>query len=189
MFLTQLKTKILGLDTSTSHVARPFCGNEFIDFICLLLISVFQLTIMPSIFPDYIAIDLLTPWITFAFVTLNAPSSIIHAMLAALLIETHSSVPMGMYICVYWVLGSVIISFKENISWHMRSSWISLLIFSQTWVFLAEFCVSFIGSQGLPLTLHFYIGEGFKIIFAPLFGIALSHIFKPPLDGKGQKNG
>jgi len=174
------KTRSLGAGPSLiSRIPKPFSGSEGADYLYLIILATLQTAILPTLLPDYLMIDILTPWITLVFICKKSSSAVIQGFLAAILIETHSATPAGLYICSYWILGTAVTLLRGSMAWHSRVSWVSLIILAQSWVFVTEFFVSFIESQALPTDIYFYIGQGFRIIFAAVFGMFLFQNLRP----------
>jgi hypothetical protein len=171
------------------RLPRPFGENPWVDVGYVAAIAIFQMAILPTILPRDMVSDLLTPWMAVAVVLLPASRSLPLIVLSALLIETRSAAPAGLYLTAYWMLGTAVTLSRNVISWTNRAPWLSLVIFSETWMFTAEFLVAFLAGQEPPIDFRFYIFQAFRIAISSYFGFFLAMKLAPdirkgkPVDG------
>ena len=110
--------------------------NHFRNRILLLVpLAVTQLMLLPMLFPaGLVVVDLLTVAVVINAVVLPLSQGLVIALLSALLIETHSIVPAGIYFCAYTVLVVVIHTFKGIVIWHLIGSWLVVFLLAELWL-------------------------------------------------------
>ena len=103
--------------------------------ISLIFLAMIQLTLMPMLFPaGLMVVDLLTIAVVVNAVTLSLSQAVVIALLASLLIETHSIVPAGIYFCAYTVLVVVIHTFKGVVVWNFVGAWLVVFLLAELWL-------------------------------------------------------
>lgn len=149
---------------------RPDSGKLWLDFIFLVLIATLQLAIIPSIFGQYLAVDLLTPWLVVCFVRQRQTTSVFLAFFAALILETHTSTPSGLYFCVYWITLTIIHFVKDSLSWRHNIPWMVTIFCAQLWLIIFEcFVILFLRSMD-SFNLLFVVNCIFRLLFSVVFG-------------------
>ena len=110
--------------------------NYFRNQILLLVpLSIIQLMLLPMLFPaGLVVVDLLTVAVVINAVVLPLSQGLVIALLSALLIETHSIVPAGIYFCAYTVLVVVIHMFKGVVIWNLIGSWLVVFLLAELWL-------------------------------------------------------
>lgn len=152
----------------------PFQGRMIWEVCYVLLLFIIQSNLLNNIFG--ISIDIITPYLAIATILLTPVKALVLISITSFILETHSSAPVGFYLCNYWALASFIFLIKHNIPWHNTSSWISLFTFAQTWLFAWSFFIRFTEEQYLPTSSLFYLEEAFKIFAAIVFGVFLVQV-------------
>jgi hypothetical protein len=117
---------------------RPDSGKLWLDVVYLILIAALQLAVLPSLVGKYIMIDILTPWLVANFVFKDLKRGALVWFLGALIMETHSTSPKGLFFCAYWIVFVVIAVVKPNLSWRMTLPWVAAFFLSSLWVNLFE---------------------------------------------------
>ena len=164
------KLKVLGPEL----IPRPNTGRLWQDCIFLLLICAIQLSILPSIFGPYISIDLVTPWLVTSIVRQNALSAGILCVVGASAIESHSSIPSGLYLCAYWIALTVIIQVRPTLSWRHRIPWLVNFIIAEIWIVAFEIFVTTVINRDALLDVLFWLSCIVKIPIATCFGLYIS---------------
>lgn len=151
---------------------RPNTGRLWHDVLFLLLMTVIQVFILPALLGSHLKIDLITPWLAITFIRQPMWTATILAAVGALALETHSSVPAGLYLCAYWIMANVILYARPTLSWRHRVPWLVTYGASATWIILFEtFVIAFtVGLSELGLfywllqLVRFGIAVGFGMI-------------------------
>lgn len=164
------------------RIPRPFAQNPWMDAVYIGLIAVLQTTILPTFFPQDLVVDLLTPWLAVSMVLLPPTLCLPLMVLAALIIETHSAAPAGLYISAYWMLGVAITLSAHAIAWTNKAPWLSLVILSETWLFAAEFLVGFLAGQEPSVEPRYYIFQILRFGLSAYFGFVVAMMFAPGID-------
>jgi hypothetical protein len=153
------------------RLPRPFGANPWIDVGYIAAITILQTAILPTFLPKQLVTDLLTPWLAVAVVLLPTHRAIPLILLSALLIETRSAAPAGLYITAYWILGTVVTLSRNAISWNNRAPWLSLVIFSEVWIFGAEYLVALLAGQEASMDYRLYLYQAARIAMSAFFGL------------------
>lgn len=114
-------------------------SNNKINFgsrlLLLVPLAVIQLMLLPMLFPaGLVVVDLLTIAVVINAVVLPLSQGLVIALLSALLIETHTIVPAGIYFCAYTVLVVVIRRFKGVVIWNLIGSWLVVFLLAELWL-------------------------------------------------------
>jgi hypothetical protein len=75
-------------------------------------------------------------------------------LLAASILETHSTIPAGVYLCAYWIMYNVIITVRPTLSWRHRMPWLATLALSELWIIIFENFVAFFIDGIAGFSLH-----------------------------------
>jgi len=120
-------------------------------------------------------VDLVTPWLVYNFIVLSTPAAMVQGLLGALALEGHGSVPGGLYLCSYWIMGLAITMVKKHISWRNLMPWITTAMASQLWILLFESFVYLVKTssidflsmrKGLEMLLRLLITFGMVFVLA-----------------------
>ena len=103
----------------------------------LLGLLTMQFAILPSLFPS-IVIDGIPIWIVFLCVTRNPRSVYWWTFVTVSILETHTSAPRGLYFLAYSAMVTVILIFKDHISWKFIFPWSVVIFLSYIWIILSE---------------------------------------------------
>ena len=155
-------------------IPRPNTGRLWHDCLFLLLICAIQLAILPSIFGPFISIDLVTPWLVTSFVRQNALSAVILAIVGAAAIESHSSMPSGLYFCAYWIALTIIIQVRPTLSWRHQIPWLVNFILAQLWIVTFEVFVMTVINRNALMDIVYWLNCLVKIPVATCFGLYIS---------------
>ena len=150
---------------------KPDTGNLGLDVFYIILVTSFQLAILPSIafLPDF---DLLTLWLIFIFVKVNLSKGIFFAFIGALALESHGTYPSGFYVCSYWLMVILVNLIKNHISWRNLLPWHVVLIVSQAWLILFEVFVFSVKTETIMVFDSSYaLGVFARLSIAVLSGI------------------
>lgn len=151
---------------------RPDTDRLWLDIVYLLIIVAAQYTAVPFFMGSWFTVDLITPWLLVAFVKLPPHRYLTLGLIGGLAWETHSSAPVGTYICAYWILGAIILTIRETFSWHHWVPWLSSFAVAQIWIITFEAVVISVSRD--PSIFDFYycfaqlLRTGFTIAFGAL---------------------
>lgn len=156
-------------------VPRPASGKLYLDILFLLLVGALHHTILPSLFGSFVLIDLMTPWLVTTFVAAPLPRAIVTLIVGALVLETHSAAPAGMYIAAYWVICVALRLTRSTLSWRHAFPWLVTFIVAEAWVILFETFVMSVSEGQLRLSFGYVVAQLVRLAVAAFFGMLLSH--------------
>ena len=113
-------------------------NKTYLQLLVLVPLAVLQLAILPRLLPGYVLCNLLTVWVVVSTVLLRLTPAITIALLAALLLETHSAAPRGLYLCAYGTLVGVLHMTKGLVTWNLRSAWLAVIVAAELWLLVLE---------------------------------------------------
>lgn len=120
----------------------PGSQSFYKDVIFAMLCLFFQLFLLRGDFFFRVYLDVGTPLVTLIAIKASLKRSLFFSVWLGLLVETHSASPLGMYISGYWVISVVISLVKPHISWRYVSSWVYVIVISQSFiVFMKSFTI------------------------------------------------
>jgi len=134
---------------------RPNTGRFWMDIINILLLAVIQMAVLPTFFGQYVYVDLMTPWIVTSIILQPFLYGAGLAVIAAIILENHSTAPAGMYIAILWVICVTINLIRSNFSWRLMLPWLATYAATTIWVLGFE-------------TLVIYVTRGTNV-FEPIF--------------------
>ena len=125
--------------------------------------------------PSNTRIDLITPWITIACIVKPPLRCFLLCAFAALLVESHSTIPHGLYLYVYAGIGSVLLGVRKHISWQSTIAIPVALWATQAWIFSWELTVILTQNHGEPLQVE-RLGLDFavRMLVVSVLGLAIS---------------
>ena len=153
---------------------RPYTGHLWLDFILLLVVSALHFTILPSLIGKIVLVDLLTPWLLTYFVAAPFKKSLVIGALTALIMETHTSAPAGMYLSLYWVALVALFLFRVSLSWRHTFPWFVTFTAGELWIVFSEFFVHSVTLSAVSVTLTDLIECVARIAFAVGAGMMFS---------------
>lgn len=142
------------------------------DLAYLFVLAWLQLHFLPHILGASV-IDLITPWIVAYIVFAPLNRSIVLALCASALLETHSLAPAGMYVCIYWVTSVALVSVKDTFSWSRRGPRISAFLAAELWLCTFEFLLIIIRGDFPQHQAIYTIYQVIRITIAVIFGTSL----------------
>lgn len=166
-FYTRLRGQLASL------IPRPHTGTLWKDIVFLLMIAFFQTTFIPSIFGDFIRVDLLTPWLVMTAIRQQWPSATLLAIIAALCLETRTSTPAGLYLCSYWIMTNIIIQVRAALSWRHQVPWFITYLMASLWVNLFETFVIFLSNGNTFMNWQYWVAVSCRTVTAVAFGMYL----------------
>ena len=116
-------------------VPNSTAGQVRYQVLAIFLLAVIQVTILPGFLPEGIFIDLLTPWLALSLVLHSHFRAYSLTLFAGIVLETHLSVPIGFILSPYFCFSVLILNIRNHISWRRVSSWFTLFILFQIWLF------------------------------------------------------
>ena len=119
-------------------IPRPDTGRLWHDILFIFLIAALQFTVLPTFLGHHVIVDIMTPWLVVAFIRQSGPSAFVLALIGACIIETHSSVPSGVFLCIYLIMHSVVLSVRATLSWWRYVPWLVTFLLCELWAILFE---------------------------------------------------
>ena len=110
----------------------------YLQLLALVPLVVLQLSILPALLPGYVVCNLITVWVVLNAVLLRLPHALTLALLLALLLETHSTSPFGLYLCGYGILVGVLHLIKGLLAWNRYSAWLVVIAGAELWLLVLE---------------------------------------------------
>lgn len=110
----------------------------FTNCINITLYLIIQLIALNCLKNQRIVIDLLTPFLTFLFISQTLSTSIIYIIWSSILLEGSLNYPKGFYLSSYWTMSILIMITRHYISWQKLFSWTFICIFTQILIILME---------------------------------------------------
>ena len=154
-------------------IPRPDTGRLWHDILFLFLIAALQFTIAPTFLGHYLVVDIMTPWLVVAFIRQGGPSAFVLALIGACIIETHTSAPAGVYICIYWIMHSVVMSVRATLSWWRFVPWLVTFILCETWAILFENFVAILQDDRRTYGVVYLLEQLLRLLLAVGIGMAL----------------
>ncbi len=175
---------------------RPVTGKLWLDLVWLLVVGALHhavlptLTRLPPVTRSTFLIDLMTPWLTITFVAAPLSRAALFALVGAMILETHSTAPSGLYITAYWVVAVVIRLTRSTLSWRHAFPWLVTLALAELWVMGFELFVS--GVAGLsdgPLDFTMVAQMGLRFVLSTGIGMLLARrLMAEPLTPDPEKD-
>ncbi len=153
---------------------RPYTGHLWLDFLLLLIVSALHFTVLPTIIGKIVLVDLLTPWLLTYFIAAPFKKSLVIGVLTALIMETHTSAPAGMYLSLYWVALVTLWLVRVSLSWRHAFPWIVTFAAGELWIVFAEFFVHSVTLSAVSVTLTDLVEYIARIAFAVGAGMIFS---------------
>lgn len=117
---------------------KPLPDSWVLDFLYIAELMILQDFVIPQIFAGEFFLDLITPWILIVFVLRSPLRMFTLGLFTAFLMETHSALPRGLFLCLYWVLGVTLYYVRHHISWASFLPWSVLFFISQIFIVVFE---------------------------------------------------
>ena len=158
----------------------PATGRLWLDLVYLIVVGAVHFTVFPSLTQSFFVVDLMTPWIVVTMIAQPFPRGALIGAVGALVLETHSVAPAGIYITAFWVIGVVVNLTKSTLSWRHVFPWFVTLVLAEIWVMAFESFVQGIYDTGGTM-LRFgpahLAHESFRLVFSTAFGLLIAHRF------------
>lgn len=152
-------------------IFRPHTGHLWLDIILLLIVSALHFTIVPTMIGKVVLVDLLTPWLFTYFIAAPFRKSLTVGLLAALIMESHTSAPAGMYLSLFWVAFVALWLVRVSLSWRHTFPWVVTFVVGELWIIFAESFVHSVNISSITFRLNDLIGLAVRILFAVLAGM------------------
>lgn len=156
---------------------RPATGRLWLDIIFLLVIGVVHNAIAPTFTGNWLFLDLITPWLTVHFVTQSLPKAALLGAIGALMIETHTAAPAGLYFCAYWVVIVTLQLTRSTLSWRHAFPWLVTMTATEAWVIGFESFVRLVNEGTGAFHLEDLLRQSTRLVAAALFGLFLARRF------------
>jgi hypothetical protein len=156
---------------------RPHSGRLWLDLILLLVVGALHHTVLPSLTRSLVPIDLMTPWLVTVFVLETLPRAALLALFGALIVETHTAAPAGLYIVAYWVILVALYLTRGTLSWRHAFPWVVTFLLSQAWVIGFETFVLSVSSGGFPFGIKYVVSQVARLLISVPLGLLLCQHF------------
>ena len=153
---------------------HPHTGRLWWDVPLLLLIGALHSTVLPSLTASLLAIDLMTPWLVTILIIEKIPRALLFCTLAGLILETHTTAPAGLYLCIYWMITCVIYLTRETLSWRHALPWLLTYVGAQLGVIAFETFVLAISAGSRPFSWTYIYAQLCRLLIAVGIGMLLS---------------
>ena len=110
----------------------------YLQLLALVPLVVLQLSVLPKLLGGYVICNVITVWVVVNAVLLRLPPVLTLALLLALLLETHSTSPFGLYLCGYGILVGVLHLIKGLLAWNRYSAWLVVIAGAELWLLVLE---------------------------------------------------
>lgn len=151
-------------------IPTPFPSGAMRDIYSLLAILFLQFAIVGKIIP-FVYVELVLIWIMIAFVRHKPFSSFVLGGIAAMFLETHLSVPAGIYFLLFGVMGILIYVVRDHIFWRSQTPWIVCFLLAEVVSFVIELVSLMpLAIKLVELDFWFFISLIVRVIFIGLFG-------------------
>lgn len=147
-------------------IFRPHTGYLWLDIFLLLIVSAMHFTIVPTLVGKVVLVDLLTPWLLTYFIAAPFRKSLTIGVLAALIMESHTSAPAGMYLSLFWVAFVTLWLVRVTLSWRHTFPWLVTFVVGELWIIFAESFVHSVNISSITFRLNDLAGLGGRILFA-----------------------
>lgn len=155
----------------------PHSGRLWLDLVLLLVVGALHHTVIPSLTGSLVPVDLMTPWLVTALVLETLPRGALLAAVAAMILETHTAAPAGLYLCAYWVVAVTLYLTRSTLSWRHAFPWLVTFFVSQLWVIVFETFVIAVSAGSLVLELSYVAAQTARLLFGILIGMVLCRRF------------
>ena len=156
---------------------QPFTGQMWVDITFLLLIGALHSTILPAMFGRYILIDLMTPWLVCTFVAAPLFRSMVLGTFGALILETHTACPAGMYMTAFWVIMSVLWLTRSTLSWRHAFPWAVTLFAAELWVISFETFVMAVSEGSFHISFLETFHQCVRLVVSTVVGMTFAQRF------------
>ncbi len=154
---------------------RPHSGRLWLDLIYLLIVGALHFTMIPTLTGSWLPIDLMTPWLITCFVSEPLPRGALLGLAGAIILETHSAAPAGLYVCAYWVIATVLYFTRFTLSWRHIFPWVVTFFLGEIWVVGFETFVGAVNEGGYQFDWKFVLAQIARVLAAVALGLLLSH--------------
>lgn len=153
---------------------RPLTGSFLLDGLYLVQLLLLQDFLLPLLNVSFLGVDLITPWLSLAFVFYDWARASFLVLVAGLLLETHSSVPPGLYLTSYWMIFAAVHLIRRQISWVNSTPWMTYIVVSILLLNTMEgLCVLAYDHVRIGEDLFLNLGYWSRIAWSCIFGWCL----------------
>jgi hypothetical protein len=150
---------------------RPASGRLPLDLVYLIIIGALHHTVLPTLVGHVLLVDLVTPWLVATFILAPLGRGALVGALGALIVELHSTAPVGLYLCAYWVVAVILRLTRSTLSWRHAFPWAVTFAAAELWVIGFESFVIGV-SEGLTrFTVGYVIVQAARLCLSVLVGM------------------
>jgi hypothetical protein len=153
---------------------RPASGRLPLDLVYLIIIAALHHTVLPTLVGHVLLVDLVTPWLVATFVLAPLGRGALIGALGALIVELHSTSPVGLYLCAYWVIAVILRLTRSTLSWRHAFPWAVTFAAAEAWVIGFESFVIGVSEGFARFTLGYVVVQAARLGLAVLIGMLLA---------------
>lgn len=144
--------------------------DHFGAFVVLFFSAILQFSILSRL-PLPATPDLITFWITLCIIAKPFRQGLILALVAGLVYETQTTLPIGQVLCIYLLLASIVRISRPSLSWRERKPWFVFTIGANVAMVFIETAV--LVSENQLERLHFSYFAGVLLRLGTAAGMVL----------------
>ncbi len=145
---------------------RPDSGKLWLDIIYLCFVAAIQFVVDGSLLGRVADIDFITPWLVINWIRMPLAKSMLMAAVGALIIETHSSAPMGLYFSGFFSAVIAITLLKDSISWIYLMPWVSTVAAVCGFAVLLETLAIVLGRDSGQINYWYFFSQFSRLLIA-----------------------
>ena len=152
---------------------RACTGHFGLDLFFVCVIYFCQTVLLPTVFRNWILIDLLTPWLAVSAVAMRIAPLTMITVFAALCFEYRLTVPAGFYLCAYWIMVNSIVQIRPTLSWRHSVPWLATFAGCSLWIVIFESIFVNIYQASVNLDYSYWLRQLLRIAISTGFGMLL----------------
>ena len=175
-----------GLDWLRPYLhLRPASGKFWLDCVYLGVLLAIQNTVFAQLTGSTMLANLTGVWLVANAVLLPVLPSFALCLFGGFLLETYSTVPVGLYMTTYWVVAAVLFLVRDSLSWRHLSPWLASVVLAELWVIGFEALIMGVEFHYRFLDLEFYLFAVARLTCSAAMAIVAYRIWRQrmPLEG------
>lgn len=152
---------------------RPHTGVFWADILWIIVLGSIDAHLIPTLTGGILPFSLLTPWLVVTFVVAPTPVSVILLLLGALMLETSTVAPRGLYLTAYWIIFSALTLTRKTLSWRHAVPWLVTFFFASFFVSNFESLVIFLRQDPAQLDFFHFAKQVTRVTLCVVVGMAL----------------
>lgn len=153
---------------------RPHTGKLWLDFIYVLVIVALETSLLRSVSGDLRLFDLLTPWVCVSILRKRTPAALALCLWAGFVKESQSAIPAWSYVCMYWIIGVLIVQGRQALTWRYASAWTAMFTAAVAFMFSFELFLLLFLARSIPWSAYFVLESVLRLGISIGFGMFLA---------------